>query len=180
LRYLIATQKQDGSWSQNQWLDGKPYWRGVQLDEIAFPVLLAVAMAERNALDGSSVTDMIHRALSFIAATGPSSPRDRWEENAGINTFTLSVCIAALVGGASFLPQPSKDFALTLADFWNTRLESWTAVQSTAFGRRFGVETYYIRVAPPEVLSDPQATDLPEYQKSRPQLGGPSRRRSQR
>jgi glucoamylase len=157
LRYLIATQKQDGSWSQNQWLDGKPYWRGVQLDEIAFPVLLAVAMAERNALDGSSVTDMIHRALSFIAATGPSSPQDRWEENAGINTFTLSVCIAALVGGASFLPQPSKDFALTLADFWNTRLESWTAVQSTAFGRRFGVETYYIRVAPPEVLSDPQA-----------------------
>jgi glucoamylase len=157
LRYLIATQKQDGSWSQNQWLDGKPYWRGVQLDETAFPVLLAAAMAERNALDGISVTDMIYRALSFIAATGPSSPQDRWEENAGINTFTLSVCIAALVTGAPFLARPSKDFALTLADFWNARVESWTTVGGTPFGRRFGVESYYIRVAPPEVLSDPQA-----------------------
>jgi glucoamylase len=115
LRYLIATQKQDGSWSQNQWLNGKPYWGGVQLDEIAF--LLVAAMAERDALDGIEATDMILRALSFIAATGPSSPQDRWEENAGINTFTLSVCIAALVSGAAFLPQPARDFALTLADF---------------------------------------------------------------
>jgi glucoamylase len=157
LRYLIATQKQDGSWSQNQWLDGNPYWGGVQLDEIAFPVLLAAALAERNALDGIEATDMILRALSFIAATGPSSPQDRWEENAGINTFTLSVCIAALVSGAAFLPQPAKAFALTLADFWNTRLESWTTVQGTPFGRRFGADSYYIRVAPPEVLTNPQA-----------------------
>jgi glucoamylase len=157
LRYLIATQKQDGSWSQNQWLNGEPYWGGVQLDETAFPVLLAAALAERDALDGINATDMILRALSFIAATGPSSPQDRWEENAGINTFTLSVCIAALVSGSAFLPQPAKDFALTLADFWNSRVEPWTTVQGTPFGRRFGVDRYYIRVASPEVLTDPHA-----------------------
>ena len=43
LRYLIATQKEDGSWYQNQWLGGTPYWQGLQLDETAFPVLLAAA-----------------------------------------------------------------------------------------------------------------------------------------
>jgi glucoamylase len=37
LRYLIATQKEDGSWYQNQWLGGTPYWTGLQLDEVAFP-----------------------------------------------------------------------------------------------------------------------------------------------
>ena len=139
LRYLIATQKSDGSWYQNQWLDGSPYWQGLQLDEVAFPVLLAASMAERDALNGIAVADMVHRALCFIATTGPSSPQDRWEENAGINCFTLSVCIAALVAGAEFLPQPAKDLALALADFWNDRIESWTAVRSTPLARRLGV-----------------------------------------
>jgi glucoamylase len=158
LRYLIATQKSDGSWYQNQWLGGSPYWQGLQLDEVAFPVLLAASMAERDALNGIAVADMVHRALCFIAATGPSSPQDRWEENAGINCFTLSVCIAALVAGAEFLPQPAKEFALALADFWNDRIESWTAVRGTPLARQLGVDGYYIRVAPPEVPSDPESS----------------------
>jgi glucoamylase len=166
MRYLIATQKQDGNWCQNQWLDGTPYWEGQQLDETAFPVLLAAGMAEREALNGILVTDMTRRALSFIAANGPSSPQDRWEENGGINTFTLSVCIAALVAGADFLPQPAKGLALTLADFWNARLEAWTAIQGTPLAQRLGVDNYYIRVAPPEVLTDPASVHGPLYIKN--------------
>jgi glucoamylase len=155
LRYLIATQKEDGSWYQNQWLEGTPYWQGLQLDEAAFPVLLAAALAERDALRGIVVTEMIHRALSFVASTGPSTPQDRWEENAGINTFTLSISIAALVTGARFLPSPAKEFALKVADFWNSQVESWTAIGGTPLAQRLGVESYYIRVAPIEVLQDP-------------------------
>src|SRR6185437_4005032 len=66
LRYLMATQKQDGSWYQNQWLEGAPYWTGLQLDETAFPVLLAARMAELKALGGTDVREMIRRALTFI------------------------------------------------------------------------------------------------------------------
>ncbi len=43
MRYLVATQNEDGHWFQNQWLGGTPYWHGVQLDEAAFPLLLAGA-----------------------------------------------------------------------------------------------------------------------------------------
>ena len=50
LRYLIATQNDDGHWHQNQWLGGTPYWQGIQLDETAFPVLLAAALDEREAV----------------------------------------------------------------------------------------------------------------------------------
>lgn len=171
LRYLIATQKEDGSWHQNQWLGGTPYWQGLQLDEIGFPVLLAATLVERDALKGIAVADMIRRALCFIAATGPSSPQDRWEENAGINLFTLSVCIAALVAGASFLPGPAKDFALALADFWNDHLESWTAVRDTPLAQRLGVESYYIRVAPPDVLHDPASLQSILYIKNRSRTG---------
>jgi glucoamylase len=159
LRYLIATQKADGSWYQNQWLAGTPYWQGVQLDEVAFPVLLAATMAEREALEGIAVEDMARRALSFIAANGPSSPQDRWEENPGINAFTLSICIAALVAGADFLPPSEKEFALAIADFWNYHIESWMAVRDTAMARKHGVAGYFIRVAPPDVLNNPASLE---------------------
>ncbi len=158
LRYLIASQHADGHWSQNQWLDGRPYWQGVQLDEAAFPVLLAALLAERDALDGIVVRDMVLRALGFIARAGPSSDQDRWEEDAGLNPFTLAVCVAALVAGAALVEDgETRDFLLALADDWNARIEECTAVSGTALARRLGVAGYYVRVAPAAILSDEQA-----------------------
>ena len=149
LRYLIATQLESGNWAQNQWLGGKAFWQGSQLDEAAFPVLLAVALAEREALDGIKVKTMIRSALSFIARTGPASEQDRWEEDAGINAFTLATCIAALVCGSPWLKPPARDLALRIADDWNARVEDWTVVRDTALARAQGVAGYYVRIAPP-------------------------------
>jgi glucoamylase len=36
LRYLEVIQEADGHWSQNTWLDGSPYWHGIQMDETRF------------------------------------------------------------------------------------------------------------------------------------------------
>lgn len=157
LRYLIATQQEDGHWLQNQWLGGKPFWQGVQLDETAFPVLLAGMLADVGELGDIPVTDMVRRALTFLACNGPATPQDRWEENAGINTFTLAICIAALVEGAPFLPEPARTSALTLADTWNARLEDWTWVRDTKLAAALDVSGYYLRTAPPEVLVDNSA-----------------------
>jgi glucoamylase len=44
LRYLESTQEADGHWAQNMWLDGRPYWMGLQMDEAAFPILLVDCM----------------------------------------------------------------------------------------------------------------------------------------
>ncbi len=157
LRYLIATQHADGHWYQNQWLGGKPFWQGEQLDESAFPVLLAARLAAQNALHGIAVSDMIARALGFIARNGPISQQDRWEEDSGINAFTLSVCIAALVEGAAWLEPDARAFALALADYWNAHIEEWTAVYDTALARRVGVRGYYIRNAPMQRERNPRA-----------------------
>jgi len=154
LRYLMASQREDGSWYQNQWLGGKPYWTGIQLDQVAFPVLLAGTLTDRDGLDGIEVADMVRRALAFIITRGPVSPQDRWEENIGVNTFTLAVCIAALVSGSRFLDAASEAFVLEIADYWNTRLDDWTAVHDTAFARSHGVAGYYVRITPPNALMD--------------------------
>ena len=157
LRYLIATQHADGHWYQNQWLGGRPYWQGVQLDEAAFPVQLAVRLAERGALNGIEITDMVRRALGYIVRNGPASPQDRWEEDAGINTFTLAVCIVTLVTGAPLLKPAERDFVLALADYWNAHIEDWTAVFDTPLARRHGVRGYYVRMAPPLAATDHRA-----------------------
>jgi len=157
LRYLIATQNEDGHWCQNQWLGGKSFWEGIQLDEAAFPVLLANALAERNALDDINVEDMVRRALSFIAHNGPASDQDRWEENAGINTYTLTICIAALVAGSRFLADDERDTALALADYWNNRIEDWTVVYETPLAQRYDVKGYYVRTEPRRALIDEEA-----------------------
>ncbi len=154
LRYLRATQLADGHWNQNQWLGGKPYWTGVQLDETAFPVLLAAQLEERGELDGVEVADMIRRALSFIVCNGPESDQDRWEEDAGINTFTLAACIAALVCGARHLDPNARELALAVADYWNASLEDWTAVTDTPLASGQGLPGYYVRVAPTEAMRD--------------------------
>jgi len=159
LKYLLATQLPDGHWNQNQWLGGKPHWTAVQLDETALPVVLAAFLAERDALEGTEVADMIRRALSFIVRNGPSSDQDRWEENAGLNTFTLAACIAALVAGAPYLPADARELALDFADYWNSRLEDWTAVYDTPLARQFGISGHYVRVAPPQVIDSRSAFD---------------------
>ena len=157
LHYLIATQTGDGHWHQNQWLNGEPFWQGVQLDETAFPILLASALAERELLSGCSVEEMIHRAATYIARHGPVTEQDRWEEDPGLNPFTLAVCIAALVCAAPFLPQQARIYALELADVWNCQIESWTYVSDTELARTLNVEGYYVRTSPPEALASPQA-----------------------
>ena len=126
----------------------------MQLDETAFPVLLAVALDERGALDGTEVADMIRRALSFLVRQGPSSDQDRWEEDSGLNPFTLAVCISALVAGARHLPADASSLALAFADYWNARLEDWTAVGERPLARLYGVPGYYVRIAPAQAAAE--------------------------
>ena len=157
LAYLLATQTADGHWQQNQWLGGKPYWGGIQLDETAMPVLLAASLAERDALNEMPVADSVRRALAFLILHGPASPQDRWEEDAGVNPFTLAVCIAALVAGAGLLLPAERALPLAVADFWNARLEDWCVARDTPLGRTHGVAAYYVRQAPGDILCDDRA-----------------------
>ena len=155
LRYLRATQEGDGSWRQNYWLDGAPYWGGVQLDECAFPMLLLDMARREGALglpDLQQFWPMVQRAAGFVLRTGPRTKQDRWEENAGYTPFTLAVAIAALLAAAEIaeacdieaLPALLRD----TADAWNEQIEDWIYVEDTALTREAGVPGYYIRVAP--------------------------------
>jgi glucoamylase len=48
--YLAASQNEDGGFPQNFRIDGEPYWRGIQLDEVAFPMLLGCHLHREGVL----------------------------------------------------------------------------------------------------------------------------------
>lgn len=153
LGYLIAIQQPDGHWLQNNFGDGRPFWTGIQLDESALPVLLAAKLDEVGELGEmhSEALRMAQAALAFVARTGPFSPQDRWEENAGANPFTLATAIAALVAGAAhnFVSAEECAYCLSLADDWNSRLEDWVYAYGTDLDRENGTHGHYVRITPP-------------------------------
>jgi glucoamylase len=56
------------------------------------------------------------------------------------------------VAGADLLPPPASEWALELADFWNSNVERWTSVSGTALAKRLNVSGYYVLVLPAQVI----------------------------
>src|SRR5439155_21881795 len=101
LHCLQVTQDADGHWCQNMWLDGSPYWDGIQMDEAALPVLLVDLAVRSGALkpaERDRYWPMIRGAIGYGVRNGPGSPQDRWEEDAGYSPFTVGAEVAALLG----------------------------------------------------------------------------------
>src|SRR5438034_8140654 len=157
LRYLESTQEADGHWAQNLWLDGRPYWGGMQMDETAFPILL-VDMLRREAKyalgDLQRWWKLVERAAKFIVRNGPVTQQDRWEEDAGYSPFTLAVEVAGLLAAADVADNVGESamasYLRELADVWNENIERWTYSTNGDLARQVGVDGYYVRIAPPE------------------------------
>jgi glucoamylase len=157
LDYLRATQEADGHWSQNSWLDGRPYWSGVQIDETGFPILLYDMLLREGAIEAAYTdryTGMIEVAAGYIIRNGPVTQEDRWEEDSGYSPFTIAVEIAALLAAADALDLARKSAAARYlretADYWNEQIECWTYASDTEMSRKLGISGYYMRIGFPE------------------------------
>src|SRR6201987_74161 len=102
LIWLAAIQRPDGSFPQNSWIDGTAYWSGFQLDQVAFPILLAWFLHKRDALGLFVPRVTIVRAAAQLILRGPVTAQERWEENSGYSPSTLAVVIAALACAADW------------------------------------------------------------------------------
>lgn len=155
LAYLQGTQQPDGHWAQNMWLDGSPYWNGIQMDETALPILLVDLARREHALSAADVTrfwPMVRLAAGYLVRNGPVSPQDRWEEDPGYSPFTVAAEIAALLAAADLASLNHQTSIATylreIADVWNASVERWMYVSGTDWCRKFAVEGYYVRIGP--------------------------------
>jgi glucoamylase len=150
LIYLAASQRPDGCFPQNFWIDGTPYWTGVQLDEVAFPIILAWRLWKADALRDFDPYPMVQAAAAFLIRQGPMTQQERWEEASGYSPSTLAATIAALICAGDFAnsrgQRETAAFLEDYADFLESHVESWTA---TTEGTLLpGVKKHYIRIHP--------------------------------
>jgi glucoamylase len=152
LIYLACTQRTDGGFPQNFWVNGAPYWSGVQLDETAFPILLAYRLWKLDALGDFDPLPFIERAAGFLVRHAPITQQDRWEELAGYSPSTLTVVIAALICAAEIVRSRNcVELAVFLeeqADWLESHLEDWTATNDGVLVP--GVKQHYMRIRPIE------------------------------
>ena len=155
LSYLQATQEADGHWAQNMWLDGSPYWNGIQMDETALPILLVDLARRERVLTAAEVArfwPMVCNAAAYLVGNGPVSPQDRWEEDPGYSPFTIAAEIAALLAAADLADGHGEaaigTYLRQTADVWNAAIDRWMYVSGTDWSEKFGVAGYYVRIAP--------------------------------
>jgi glucoamylase len=150
LIYLAARQEEDGSFPQNFWVDGKAFRKGGQLDEVAFPVLLAWRLKQLRLLGEFDPRVMVNRAVAFLLYSGPVTGEERWEEASGYSPSTLAVIIAAFICAASFArteqDKETASFLESYADFLRAHLEEWTV---TSRGSLLpGTPRHFVRINP--------------------------------
>ncbi len=150
LIYLAITQREDGGFYQNFWIDGDPYWKGIQLDEVAFPIMLAWRLWKADGLANFDPYLMVTRACGYLIREGPATMQDRWEEAGGYSPSTLAANIAALICAAEFLESRgdshTADFVRTYSDFLESHVEEWTVTNHGTLVP--GIERHYIRINP--------------------------------
>jgi glucoamylase len=143
LDYLFTRQqKPDGSFPQNSWVDGRPIGGGLQMDQVALPLVLAYQLG-RN--DRRAWLKHIKPAADFIVRHGPRTDQDRWEEKSGYSPATIAAQIAGLVCSAEIAringDNASAATYLKTADKWNENIEKWTATKSG-----FTTHPHYLRI----------------------------------
>jgi glucoamylase len=143
-------QKPDGSFPQNSKVDGAPISGGLQLDEVADPIILAYQLGRK---DASTWRQHVKRAadflVNFVSSDGypaPYTPQDRWEEQCGYSPSTIASEIAGLVCAAD-IAQANGDAAsaqlyLATADSWRSQLGKWTVTENGPWRPL----PYYVRV----------------------------------
>ena len=145
LDYLFKVQQRsDGSFPQNTWVDGKTIGVGLQLDQVALPIVLAYQLGRG---DRNTWISHIKPAADFIIRRGPATDQDRWEEERGYSPAAIAAAIAGLVCAARIAEtngdRSSTSEYLKVADEWEERIESWTA---TSTGQ-YGSGRHYIRIS---------------------------------
>ncbi|MBA2955944.1 glucoamylase [Nocardioides sp. MAH-18] len=133
--WLFGTQqKPDGSFPQNSDVAGTPVWGNLQLDEVAFPIVLARLVGKRDAATWRGV----RKAAEFLVGfrydeedrAAPYTPQERWENQSGYSPSSIAAEVAGLVAAADLArARGHRDLArtwLATADRWQAKVKRWT------------------------------------------------------
>ena len=136
LMWAFTTQQAPGGlFPQNSYVDGSPYFTGIQLDEQAFPIMLAWKL---GVTDKQNYAQHIKPAADALVSSGGNTGQERWEENGGYSPSTLAAVISGLVSAADIAringDSASQQRYLSTADYYRKMVIAWTYTTSGPLG----------------------------------------------
>jgi hypothetical protein len=156
LIWLACVQEADGSLPQSSSISGEAYWKGIQLDEVAVPILLAWRLQQADALRQFNPWTLVSRAARYLILHGPVTSQERWEENSGYSPSTLATIVASIVCAAEFArsrrDKLAEDFLLDYADWLSAHLEQWLVTSRGELVQ--GKPRHYVRITPADPTAD--------------------------
>ena len=150
--YLFTVQQSDhGFLPQNTYLDGRTRWGGEQLDNVAFPLVMASQLRERHDVDFADVEydyADVKASADYVARSGPGTEQERWEEEGGFSPSTIAAEVAGLACTARVADDAGERadalVYLGLADRWRDGVSTWCATTTGADGHD---PPYFIRIS---------------------------------
>lgn len=167
LIWLACVQAADGRLPQNSSISGEAYWKGIQLDEVAVPILLAWRLQQAEALRDFDPWMLVSNAARFLILNGPVTAQERWEENSGYSPSTLATIVASVVCAAEFASgrkdQLAAEFLLDYADWLSAHLEGWMVTRRGELVP--DKPRHYVRITPGDpkeavTSADPDGAEL--------------------
>ena len=147
VRFLFERQQlADGSFPRNSLINGKlaPDSFGIQLDEVAYPILMARTV---GLTDADFYADEIRPAADFLVARGPAFGAERWEEQSGWSPSTIAAEIAGLTAAGS-IAELNGDMVRAriyraTADHYQRSVKGWTVTSNGPLS----ADPYFIRLS---------------------------------
>ena len=167
LIWLACVQAADGGLPQNSLITGEAFWKGIQLDEVAAPIVLAWRLQRADALRLFDPWTLVSRAARYLILHGPVTAQERWEEASGYSPSTLATVIASLVCAAEFArgrtDKLATDFLLDYADWLSSHVEDWMVTRRGELVA--GTPRHYVRLTPADpkqavASPDPEGAEL--------------------
>ncbi len=152
LEYVFDHQHDgEGFLPQNTFLDGRTRWGGEQLDEIAFPLVMAAQLDARHGYgfdDAGYDYESVRALAEYLVHGGPRTEQERWEEEDGYSPSTIAAEVAGLVSAARLAATTGQDedalVYLGLADHWARSVTEWCATSTGTDD--LGPTPYFLRV----------------------------------
>jgi glucan 1,4-alpha-glucosidase len=146
----------DGTFPQNSKVNGTPDQTNLQLDEVAFPILLAWQVGRKD----DATWEGVRKAADVIVLKGPATPQERWEETDGYSPSTIAAEIAGLVAAGDLAAARGDNAHAALwtgvADEWQRSTEKWMFTTTGPAGDGH----YYVRI---DSKGDPNDGSVREY-----------------
>lgn|GEM_PF-2238233 len=139
LDYIITyLKREDGSFKQNSTVEGEERWHSTQMDQVAFPIILAYKLKRLD------LVKELKKSADYIVKYGPYAEQERWEEIGGFSPYIMGLQSLSLKLYGLMCKETNSEYEIYFqkADEFKKLIAAYTYTKHGLFS-----DSYFTRVS---------------------------------